>query len=282
MAVILAGEDADPFLEELAEHRVQREAGLRAEYGWLSLTGLYWLEPGPNSVGGAATSAVVLPGATAAVGSLVYQGGTVTLEPLAGVALTVNDEAATGPRVLRDDGEGQADVVQVGRVRFHVIERGQRHGVRVKDPDNPVRTSFRGLDWFAPDPSWRVTALLKRFAEPQEVPIRDIVGTDSKLWAPGVLEFEVGGRKLSLLPLVGEPADTELFIMFRDESSGVETYGAGRYLAANLEGETAVLDFNRAYNPPCAFTQFATCPLPPRENRLPIRVAAGERTHGEH
>jgi hypothetical protein len=156
-------------------------------------------------------------------------------------------------------------------------------GVRVKDPDAPARTSFRGLSYFPLDPRFRVTAQFIPFDKPREVAIATVIGTTETMSAPGRLEFVVQGKKLSLTPFAESGADAPLFIVFSDETAGVSTYGAGRFLEAPPPQDGKVtLDFNRAYNPPCAFSRFATCPLPPAENRLSVAIEAGERKYGEH
>jgi uncharacterized protein (DUF1684 family) len=164
-------------------------------------------------------------------------------------------------------------------MRLHVIRRGSRHAVRVKDPQSPARQGFRGLAYYPIDPAWRVRARFERFDAPREVTIADVQGGTTTLRAPGRLVFTLDGTERALTPLLEDAQDTELWLIWRDETNDRETYGAGRYLYATLEGDGAVVDFNKAYNPPCAFTAHATCPLPPRENRLDLRIEAGEKRY---
>lgn len=274
------GPAAETYEAELARSRTERNERLSAEYGWLSLAGLHWLEPGDNPVGSEPGLAVTLPArAPARLGTLRLEAGAVRLLPEPGATMTIEGTPVRGPRRIGTDHDETTDVVEVGRIRFHVIRRGERYGVRVKDPDHPGRTGFRGVPFYPVDPAYRVRARFEPFAEPRQVPVANVVGTQLDMFAPGRLVFRLRGEELELLPLVGAPGDESFFLMFRDETSGKETYGAGRYLNAVLEGDEVELDFNRAYNPPCAFTDFATCPLPPRGNRLAARVEAGEKKY---
>lgn len=276
---------ADPgYLAEIEHFRSEREERLRGENGWLSLVGLFWLEPGSNPLGSAESSAVRLPEGAAPpeAGDLVYDGETVRLVPREGAGMRIGDSPAA-EQILRDDSEGPPDVIELGRLRFYVIRRGDRHGVRVKDPESPARLGFRGLSWFPVDPTLRVEARLDAFETPRELAVPTVLGTPTVMLAPGAVEFRMDGRDYSLLPLIGEPGQTDLFFVFRDATSGHETYGAGRFLYAELDGDRVVLDFNRAYNPPCAYTPFATCPLPPPENRLAdLAIRAGEKIYAIH
>jgi uncharacterized protein (DUF1684 family) len=274
--------DAD-YLDTMATYRSEREERLRAEEGWLSLIGLHWLREGPNSFGSDPTNAIVLPADAAPLhaGNLGYDGEQVRLIPHPAAELSI-DGAPAGERVLRDDRDGKPDTIALGRLRFYVIQRGGRHAVRIKDPGSPARSSFEGLDFFPVDPAYRVEARLRRYESPSPRQIPTVVGTATEMLAPGVLEFELNGAALTLEPYIRNPEDTSLFLIFRDHTSGEETYGAGRFLSATLIGDSAVLDFNKAYNPPCAFTPFATCPLPPRQNRLDAAIRAGERAPTGH
>ncbi len=275
----------DPqYVAAIAEFRAEREQRLRSPDGWLTLSGLHWLRPGENAIGNDPDAAVPLlaEGLPADVGTLVLEGEQVTLRVAAGSRVELDGEPVT-ERVLRDDSaEEGPDVLVAGRLRFQVIRRGERVGVRVKDPEHPRLASFRGLDHFPLNPAFRVAATLEPFEAPREIEIGNVVGTTSTMLVPGVVRFSLAGRELTLQPLVTEPGDAELWFIFKDATSGKESYGF-RYLTADLaEGGRVDLDFNRAYNPPCAFSPHATCPLPPRQNQLDLRVEAGERAFAEH
>jgi len=270
--------DIDPaYRTEIEAVWAEREAKLTAEDGWLSLTGLYWLEPGSSAFGSNNENPVWIPDGAAIAGALVLGGdGAVTLKPSPEAGLTVNGQPAT-ERILASDAAGAPDVVRSGRALFYLISRGDRIGVRVKDPESPSRREFHGLQRFPIDPAFRVTAALEPYDEPQEVAIPTVLGEPTTMLAPGLLRFELGGEALTLEPYVSSPDDTALFIVFRDATSGDTTYGAGRFLSAELESTGVVLDFNLAVNPPCAFTPYATCPLPTPENTLFVAIEAGEK-----
>ncbi len=278
---------ADPALLKAEKAwRQQRLARLTAPDGWLTLVGLHWLRPGENSAGSAPSSRVTLPGAPPEVGTFILSpDGSVVFEAAPGADVTLGGEPVTR-RELRTDADGGPDILHVGRLLFYVIKRGDRLAVRVKDPRSPRRTHFLGLDYYPIDPSYRVTATFEPFAHPKKVTVPTVVGVSETMEAPGMVHFTLHGRKLSLEPLIESPGDTSFFFIFRDATSGKETYGAGRFLSAEApKNGTLVLDFNRAYNPPCAFTPYATCPLPPPENVLPVAIRAGEKKyrggHGE-
>jgi uncharacterized protein (DUF1684 family) len=272
----------DPaYLDEIETWRYEREGRLRASDGWLTLVGLDWLEVGDNHMGSASDAEVVLPapGVPDEVGLLRVEDGVVTLVPADGVEILIDDTHITTARVLRSDAEeGGPDHFSIGRLTAHVIARGDRLAVRVKDPEASTRVDFPGLDFFSIDPAFRVEARLEPYDEPIEVAIPTAVGTDDTMFCPGVLHFEVMGQEIKLRPWLSQPESRSLFIVFRDTTSDETTYGAGRFLYAELaENNTAVLDFNKAYTPPCGFTPYATCPLAPPENVLPVAITAGER-----
>lgn len=270
------------YVAEIEAAWVAREAALTVDDGWLSLTGLFWLEPGPNIVGAADGVAVRLPDGPDLVGSLhLGDDGLVTLLPDGEAGLTVNDSPAV-EQILLPDTSGKPDLVRSGRALFYLIARGDRVGVRVKDPEAPNRRDFAGLERFPIDPSFQVTTTFEPYPDPREVAIPTVIGEPSMMLAPGLLRFVVGGEEVTLEPYISTPDDRDLFLVFRDSTSGDTTYGAGRFLSAELvEGSTeVVLDFNLATNPPCAFTAFATCPLPTPENTLFVAIEAGEKYSG--
>ncbi|HVR42652.1 MAG TPA: DUF1684 domain-containing protein [Thermoanaerobaculia bacterium] len=277
--------ELDPALErEIVEWRERRAASLTRDTGWLTLTGLFWLAEGENSVGSGEGNRVRLPEkAPERVGTLTLREGTVTLSAPAEAGLRVGGEPV-GSIEMAPDVSGSPTIAEIGAVQFLVIERGGKIGVRVRDREHPARTSFAGLDYFPIDPKWRVEARLEPYDPPKQIPILNIIGIVEPAPSPGALVFTVDGREHRLDPIAEEGSD-ELFVIFADRTSGRETYPAGRYLYAERPGPdgTTILDFNRSYSPPCAFTEFATCPLPPRQNRLAVRVEAGEKNfEGAH
>lgn len=274
------------YLAELEGWRAKRLAALTSDNGWLTLVGLSWLHPGTNRFGSAAGNEVVLPGVgiPPVAGLLDLADGVVTLRTSPESGALVNDAPAADQR-LASDRSGRPDVVRIGSLRFTVIERSGRLGVRVKDAGNPARTSFQGIGHFPVDLAYRVGAVFEPYPTPREVEVATAHGPAQRLLAGGVVRFRLGDRDCALEPFVSSPRDREFFFVFRDATAGEETYGAGRFLDAEgpAPGSSAlVLDFNRAYNPPCAFTPYATCPLPPPGNVLALRIEAGEKAPQGH
>lgn len=276
-------EKVDPA-ESVESWRETRQDGLRSENGWLTLVGLTWLEPGDNDFGSGPKNPIVLPVGSApeVAGTFRLEDGRVSVHAREGIELKVSDRVVTDSE-LASDANGSADVVRVGRLSLIVIERGGRLGIRIKDPESPVRTGFTGLEYFPVDPAYRVSARFVPHDPPREIEIPTVLGTAEPMLAPGYVEFELAGRTQRLEPVVSQLDADEYFFIFKDGTSGEETYGAGRFLYADApEKGVMTLDFNRAYNPPCVFTPFATCPLPPRQNWMDVRVEAGEKTYGKH
>jgi uncharacterized protein len=254
---------------ELEAWQKRRDERLRTEDSWLTLVGLHWLQEGTNDVR-------LANGATVRV---ALEGGKSTLAARAPMA--VGGKPVEGPTpLLADADEGGPTIVQMGSVRFNVIRRGTKFALRVKDANAETRTHFQGLDYYPIDPKWRLEARFEPYLPVKKIPITDVTGMTSDADAPGALVFTIDGREYRLDPILEEGSD-DLFLIFRDATSRDTTYPAGRYLYAKKPGADGkvIVDFNRAYNPPCAFTPFATCPLPPLQNRLPIRIEAGEKKY---
>jgi uncharacterized protein (DUF1684 family) len=257
--------------------RDRRYAVLRRNIGWLTLAGLSWLRPGVNRIGSDRDADVVLPGGPALA-------GTVNVSDTGIVADGVFAHGGTPARALRlaTDRDGEPTMLELGRLRLCVIERGGRLAIRTWDLDAPARREFDGIDHWPVDPRWRLRA---RFdATPgRTLRVPDVLGTVEEQASPGDVAFELSGRTHRLQALSGGE-DGELWLVFGDATNGSESYSGGRFLYTDAPGSDGVVevDFNRAYNPPCVFSPYATCPLPWPENRLPIRIEAGERTHGDH
>ena len=270
---MLAGTGTAPANYTDAIHRWQqhRIEGLQKPDSWLTLVGLFWLKPGANTIGSADTNDFVLPkgSAPARIGTLHLDGGKVTL-------------TAPGrePKTLSYD-EDRPDVIIANRVSFFVIKRGDRFAVRAKDKDSPVLKNFKGLEYFPINPELRFQAAFT--PDDKKIPILNVLGETEMQESPGVVHFTYGGHEYSLRPVYEEgPKGKTLFFLFADATNHVNTYQAGRMLNTPLAKDGKVdLDFNRAYNPPCTFTPYATCPLPPKENRLAFAVEAGEKRYGK-
>lgn len=267
------------FVEGAQQWRAVREANLALPDGWLTLAGLIWLEQGPNTVGADPQSQVVLPTVADHLGVLTLEGEEVRFTPAKLEGLTINDQPAT-EQVLRHDGMGQPDKVRLGSVAFVIVKRGERIGVRVFDNNASTRAQFRGLFWYPPQENYRVVGRLIPHATPTQIPIVTMLGDVIMYNSPGYLEFELNGQTHRLLAQ-SDQSEKYLFFNFKDATSGVTTYGAGRFLTAGGVDEQgrAVIDFNQAINPPCAFSAYATCPLAPAENRLPVAIEAGEKKY---
>ena len=262
--------------------RKEREASLRTDDGWLTVTGLFWLKEGGNKFGTASENEIVLrPGSgPARAGTLLLNKGKITIRVAADAHVSLGGKPIRS-REVKTDAKGSPDVLRIADLRLTVIKRGERFGVRLKDKHSKARDSFTGLKWYPVQESFRVAATFTPYGEPREIEIVNVIGDVEKSKSPGVLSFNLQGRAYRLEPIVDEG---KLFIIFRDLTSGKTTYPAGRFLYAEYpkdktRASSITLDFNRAINPPCAFTAFATCPLPPRQNRLEIAIEAGEQTY---
>lgn len=287
LALVLLGPTLgaqDAYRASVDAWHAERVARLTAEDGWLTLIGRDWLQPGENTLGSAPGATVLLPewAAPAQAGLLILEGTTVRFRPLPGSGLLLNGKPAV-EALLKSDADGVPDLLTAGRIRFYVIRRGTRLGVRIKDSENPPRRAFKGIPRYAVDPAWRVEADFIPYATPQTRGVPTVLGTTEPMTAPGLLKFRVGSREVTLEPMVEDPEHPELFLIFNDGTSAHGSYAAGRFLYADMpKGGKVILDFNRAINPPCAFTMFATCPLPPEPNRLRIPIPAGEKDPGLH
>lgn len=275
----------DPaYVAEIEAWRAERLARLTADDGWLTVVGLVWLQPGVNRFGSDPANEIPLAATDipALAGTVeLLADGSVVARAAEGAAVTV-DGAPLVESVLRSDAQGTPDIVGVGRLRFHIIDRGGRLGARIKDPEAAARREFKGIEHFPINPRYRVTARLEPYPEPRQVPVPTVLGTPTPMLAPGVLRFTLLGNELTLEPYQESPDEASYFLIFRDRTSGDTTYGGGRFLDAAAAGAdgTTVLDFNLAYSPPCAFTPHATCPLPPPQNSLRVAVEAGEKFTG--
>ena len=261
---VVAAMAMSAYQTEIAEWRRAREAELKADGGWLTVAGLFWLREGPNRIGADPASDIVLPDGPAHAGIFELHQDQVT--------------AAFGS-TAREVKPDSPDAVKVGRLSLFIIKRGDRYGIRLKDPGSQYRRDFHGIEYFPADERYRVTAAF--VSERRTIPILNILGQTEPSECPGYARFRLHGQELRLYPILEEPGAKELFYIFRDQTTGKETYPAGRFLYSGLpESGKVILDFNKAYNPPCAFTPYATCPLPPKENHLPVRIEAGEKTYG--
>ena len=260
--------------------RAKHETDYRRD--WVTITGLHPLKPGTNTAGSASTNSIVLPSSVPdVVGRFVRLDETIRFEPAPDAKVLLNSQPVTAPIVLRDDRVPKADELVVGDVRLVVHVSGETRSLRVKDPNGSLAKGFLGFTWFPIDLQYRVVGRFIKDPQPQRIKVLNTFGELDEYDSEGVVEFSLLGQTLRLRPFTTRPK--RFYFVFRDASSGQETYEAARFLYADLlDDGTTVLDFNQAYNPPCAFNPYTTCPIPVRENRLPIKILAGEKAYPVH
>lgn len=277
-----AAAPVDP-VKEVEDWRAARVARLLAPDSWLTLVGLHWVEEGTHSIGSAKDNDIVLNTGPAKLGTLTRKGTEISLALADGVDAKIGDSDARSG-VLAADTTGTPTLVRFGNANFQVIERSGRYALRVKDNDAETRKAFPGhMDNWPIDPAWRFQAKFEPHPPGTTIEIASIINTLDPMPNPGAVVFEKDGKTYRLEAV--DEGDGQLFLIFADRTSGKETYGAGRFLyaAPAVDGKT-IVDFNMAYNPPCVFTPYATCPLAPPENRLDLAVTAGEKkyVHAAH
>jgi uncharacterized protein (DUF1684 family) len=268
---------------DLLQWRAQRAQHLSAPDGWLTLVGLEWLQPGQNTFGAAADNRIHLNAPVADhLGVLELKSDGIYLSAPASTLL-VNDAPARAGKLNTDD--ATPSVLKAGTLTLLIIHRGDRFALRIKDAQAPTRIHFQGLHWYAPEPHYRIEAKWIPFTPPHEESIPTIIGTTLKLPVPGIAELTLDGKTIQLEPVLEEPGDKQLFFILRDATSKTTTYGAARFLYADFPDHgldqpgRLILDFNRLQNPPCAYTPYATCPLPPQQNKLAVALPAGEQRY---
>jgi len=268
--------------EEAAAFRAKHEEDYRRD--WSTIAGLHVLQPGPNTAGSARSNDIVLTrSAPPVIGRFVLEGSDVRFEPdgAAGVPVLLREQPVTAPRVLANDVAPQPDTLSVGSIRMVVHVSGDRRTLRVWDPEGELAKGFLGFRWFDIQPEYRVIGRFIADAEPRTVRVANTFGDLDAFRTDGVVQFRLQGQTLRLRAFTTRP--NRLYFVFKDASSGQETYGAARFLYSDLRPDgSTVLDFNQAYNPPCAFNPYTTCPIPLRENALPVKVLAGERAYPVH
>lgn len=268
-------------IEAWHKKRVER---LSKKDSWLSLAGLFWLKSGENTFGSGKKNGLVFP-----QGKAPEYLGKIILTPnkiqavLAADAAVFNDGQRVRELELKSDAQGKPTILRYASLSWYVIKRGSNYLVRLKDAENPALKNFTGIETYPIDRRWRVKAQFIPYNTPQKIMIANVLGQLSAENSPGKLVFKINGQAFSLDPLAEEKDDT-FFVIFSDETSGRETYGAGRFLEVERPDKErfTYIDFNKAYNPPCAFSDFATCPLPPKQNHLLVKISAGEKEYGHH
>jgi len=264
----------DDSTAEAHEREVQawhdrRIANLKRDHGWLTLIALDWMQEGPNEI--------------PSIGIVTLKGGSITVKLAPGVQADIGGKPFTSGSIRTDADEGGPDKIVVGSRAFVVIKRADRHAVRMWDSNHEARKRFRGIERYPVSGTWRIEARWRPYDPPKRINVPSVIPDYVEDYpVPGVAVFSMQGKEYRLEPVL-EPGETDLFFIFADKTNGKETYGGGRFLYAKpASNGVVVLDFNKSYNPPCAFTEFATCPLPPASNRLNIRIDAGEKKYSEH
>jgi uncharacterized protein (DUF1684 family) len=257
--------------------RAKHETDYRRD--WVSIAGLHPLKDGANTAGSAPKNDIVLPESVPArLGTFVLKADKVRFQPEKNAPVKLKDQPVTDGIDLKDDGAPGADELTVGDVRLVIHLSGSTRSLRVRDPNGPLAKGFLGFAWFPIDLQYRVVGRFIKDAEPKPMRVPNTLGDLDEYKTEGVVEFQLGGQTLRLRPFTTRPK--RFYFVFRDASSGHETYETARFLYADLADDgTSVLDFNQAYNPPCAFNPYTTCPIPLRENRLPVKILAGEKAY---
>jgi len=277
LLAVACGKPAIDPVKEVEQWRAKHEADYRRE--WVSIAGLHLLKPGANTAGSAPTNDIVLPASVPpAIGRFVLDGADVRFEPAPNAPVTLREQPITTPLTLRDDGSKDADELVIGDVRCVLHLTGERRSIRVRDPNGPLARGFLGFQWFPIDEQYRVTGRFIPDATPHKLSVLNTFGDQDQYSTDGVVEFSLFGQTMRLRPFTTRPK--RFYFVFRDASSGLETYETARFLYADLKDDgTTVLEFNEAYNPPCAFNPYTTCPVPLPENRLPVKILAGEKAY---
>jgi hypothetical protein len=269
--------DKASYVESIEEWQVQRLERLKSKNGWLSLAGLFWLEEGENSFGSDPENDIKFPQkADAFSGTLVLDSGSVKLKVAEGVGISVKDSLITEMELFDDHSENTTRLQQ-GDLAWYIVKRGERYGIRLRDHKHPRIDELDHIPSYPIQTSYVVEATLEPFDSPRTMTVATpLEGFTESYECPGILNFRINGKKLTLHPFT---SGAGYFLVIADETSGLDTYGGGRFMYAMPDSSgRIILDFNKTYNPPCAFSPFATCPMPPRENFLPAAIEAGEKS----
>lgn len=264
-------------IEQWHQKRIER---LKNENGWLTLVGLYWLKEGVNSFGSNKNSDIVFPeNAPQSIGKIILKDSAITIIVKKGVNV-INEGQPINEIKLEHDLTGNPSILDLGSLRWYIIKRGDRHGIRLRDINAPLRNEFDGIERFPVNEDWEITASFEAYDPPKVISLPTQIGTIEEEPSPGAVVFEKDGQTYRI-----DAVDTgkRLWLIFADETSGKETYGAARYLYIDKPDSTGktIVDFNLAYNPPCVFTKYATCSFPPKQNFLKLKITAGEKMWSE-
>lgn len=272
---------SEEFIQAEQEWRTVRDQEMKEPSSWLTIAGLFWLEVGESSFGTADSCTIRLPedSAPPTGGKFVRKQDEIKVIAEADGLIKFDGQHITD-KVLKSDVSGQPDIIEINDLRLWIIKRADRFAVRLRDLTAHRFKDYTGLNFFPPDPRFKIEADFVAYPNPKTITVATMVGTESDMIAPGYLQFEIDGKQFELEAFEVGSDLKQFFIIFRDGTSGDETYGASRFMTVSkLENGKVDLNFNRAHNPPCAYTPYATCPLPPDKNELEIRITAGEKNY---
>ena len=274
---------ADPnYVKEINDWHNKRINRLKADDGWLNLVGRYWLKQGESTFGSAKGNDIVVESSKLPeqIGTFIFKDTVVTFKAKEGVDVLLNGNSIK-EIILIGDEKKDMTVLQVGPVKFNLIIRDTLYGIRFRDLNSDLVKNFKGIDRFPVDESWNIKAKYEAYNPPKEIAVPNVLGQISKEKSPGAIVFEREGKTYKIDAV--DEGGKNLFLIIADETSGEETYGGGRFMYVKKPDATGtiLLDFNKAYNPPCVFTKYATCPLPPQQNYLKLKIEAGEKMYGE-
>ncbi|NWF50645.1 MAG: DUF1684 domain-containing protein [Ignavibacteriaceae bacterium] len=275
-------DNADPaYLKEINDWHAKRIERLKAPDGWLNLVGRTWLKPGINKFGSGKDNDVIIESGKvpANMGVFIFEDSTVTMKINDGVEVSLNGKPVK-EIVMIDDQKKDMTVFQSGSIKWNLIIRGDKYGIRFRDLESDLVQNFKGIERFPVDQSWKLTARFEVYSPPRKIAVPNVLGQIDEETSPGAVIFNKDGKEFRIEAV---DAEDKLFLIIADETSGEETYGGGRFIYVDKPDSTGkiILDFNKAYNPPCVFTKYATCPLPPEQNYLKLKIEAGEKMYGK-
>ncbi len=269
------------YITSIKEWHEQRIENLKKPNGWLNLVGLYWLKEGENKIGSGEDNSIVFPKGSAPdyIGTIIVKDSVVTFHSANNIDVTYKGKPVREIK-LKSDMTDSPTILALGSLRWFLIQRENKLGIRLRDLNAPLVKNFSNIKTFPINEKWQLTAKYVPYKPFKIITVPSIIGTVEKDTVKGSLVFKVNGTDYKLDPIA---EGNEFFIIFADQTSGEDTYGAGRFLYTDKPDSSGnvVLDFNKAYNPPCAFTPFATCPLPPKQNYLRLKITAGEKNYGK-
>jgi len=272
----------EDFDKQEMKWREERDKSMRSPTSWLTIAGLFWLDEGENTFGTDKTNKLVLPSGSAPsfCGKFILEEGKVKVIAAEGAGIMINGEEID-EKILTSDNQGNPDVLELNDLRMWIIKRGERYGIRMRDPNAQAYKEYKGLEFFPPSEKFRIKGNFVPYDKEKAIEITTVAGTMAEMISPGSVLFALDGKEYRLEAFKENEENTKLFIVFKDLTNGEETFAKGRFLTADvLDNGKVDLNFNRAVNPPCNYTPFATCPVPPHKaNWLNVHIEAGEKAY---